>query len=136
VRRGGELAHVQPDLGDDDLGGVAADPGDLVQAVHYRQGRSQQLAGLGVDAAAVGVTRCRPRRLDPRVGGCCGAAARAGCWGLRGGDRGDRLLDQRGELIDLAAQRVDLVQQHPRQRCVVVVEAAGEGLHQRGVLDA
>ena len=54
---GGELAHVQPNLGDDDLGGVAADPGDLIQAVHDRQGRGLQLAGFGVDAVAVGVTR-------------------------------------------------------------------------------
>jgi hypothetical protein len=56
--------------------------------------------------------------------------------GLRGRDCGDRLLDPGGELVDLAAQGVDLVQQHPRQLCMMVVEAAGEGLHQRGVLDA
>jgi hypothetical protein len=72
------------------------------------------------------------------VEGCCGVAARAGCWrwGLGGGDRGDRLLDQRGELVDLAAEGVELVQQHPRQRCVMVLQAPGEGLHQGGVLDA
>jgi hypothetical protein len=106
VRRGGELAHVQPNLGDDDLGGVAADPGDLIQAVHHRQGRGLQLAGLGIDA--VGVARHRPHHRDPSVEGCCGAATRAGCWrwGLSGTDRGDRLLDQRGELVDLAAQGV------------------------------
>jgi hypothetical protein len=72
------------------------------------------------------------------VEGCCGIAARAGCWcwGLRGRDCGDRLLDPGGELVDLAAEGVDLVQQHPRQLCMMVVEAAGEGLHQGGVLDA
>jgi hypothetical protein len=53
-----------------------------------------------------------------------------------GGDRRNRLLDQHGELVDLAAEGVDLVQQHPRQLCVMIVEAAGEGLHQGGVLDA
>ena len=42
-------------------------------------------------------------------------------WGRR---VGDCLLDQRGELVDLAAEGVDLVQQHPRQLGVVVVEAA------------
>jgi hypothetical protein len=55
---------------------------------------------------------------------------------LRGRDRRDRLLNVAGELVDVAAQRVDLVQQHPRQLGVMVVEAAGEGLHQPGVLDA
>ena len=34
---GGELAHVQADLGDDHLGGLAADAGDLVQATDRRQ---------------------------------------------------------------------------------------------------
>src|SRR5215213_4701338 len=99
--------------------------------------RGQQLAGFGVDAVAVGVTRHGLRRLNPSVEGCCGIAAGAGCWcwGLRGRDCGDRLLDPGGELVDLAAQGVDLVQQHPRQLCMMVVEAAGEGLHQRGVLD-
>src|SRR4029453_19191331 len=29
----GELAHVQPELGDDDLGGLGADAGDLVQTL-------------------------------------------------------------------------------------------------------
>jgi hypothetical protein len=103
---GRELAYVQPNLGDDDLGGVAADPGDLIQAVHYRQGRGQQLTGLGVDAVAVAVARHRPCQRDPSVDGCFGAAARAGCWRWRlgGGDRGDRLLDQHGELVDLAAE--------------------------------
>src|SRR5215212_7621833 len=61
----------------------------------------------------------------------------AGCW-LGGTDRSDCLLDPHGELVisNLAAEGVDLVQQHPRQLRVMVVEAAGEGLHQGGVLDA
>jgi hypothetical protein len=33
VPGGGELAHVQSELGDDDLGGLGADAGDLVQTV-------------------------------------------------------------------------------------------------------
>jgi len=33
VGGGGELAHVQPEFGDDHLGGDGADAGDLVQAL-------------------------------------------------------------------------------------------------------
>jgi hypothetical protein len=78
---------------------VAADPSDLIQAVHHRQGRGQDLTGFGVDGAG---------RRPGRLAGCLdrrgGAATRVGGWGLRGGDRGDRLLDPAGELVDLAAE--------------------------------
>jgi hypothetical protein len=97
VPRGGELAHVQPDLGDEHLGGVAADPGDLVQAVHRRQERSQDLPGCGVDG--LGVAQAR----DASLTGCGSAATQASGGWLCGGDRGDRLLDPGGELVDLAA---------------------------------
>src|SRR5215218_6253867 len=111
---GGELAHVQPDLGDDDLGGVAADPGDLVQAVHHRQGRGQDLPGLGVDP--LGRARHRPGRPDAIVDGCAWVAARAEGWWRGGRDGRDRLFDPAGELVDLAAEGVDLVPQHPRHK--------------------
>jgi hypothetical protein len=107
VRWGGELAHVQPDLGDDDLGGVAADPGDLVQAVHHRQARSQDLSGFGIDRG--GVARHQPGGLDGSVGGCAWAAAWPTGWWVGGGDLGDRFLDLGGEPLDLAAEGVDLV---------------------------
>jgi hypothetical protein len=109
---------------------MAADPSDLVQAVHHRQGRGQELTGFGVDGA-----RHRPGRLAGCLDRCAWAAARAGGWWLRGRDRRDRLVDPGGELVDLAAQRIDLVEQHPRQPGVVVGELAGQGLHQRRVLD-
>ena len=80
MRWGGELAHVQPDLGDDDLGGVTADPGDLVQAVHHRQGRGQDLTGFGVDGAGR-----RPGRLAGCLDRRAGAAARAGAGGCAAG---------------------------------------------------
>jgi hypothetical protein len=70
------------------------------------------------------------------VDGWGSAAARATGWWVGGGDRGDRLLDLGSELVDLAGKRVDLVQQHPGEEGVVVGELAGEGLHQRGALDA
>src|SRR5829696_9383651 len=44
---------------------------------------------------------------------------------LRGGDLGDRLLDPGGEPLDLAAEGVDLVPQHPGDDAVVVAELAG-----------
>jgi hypothetical protein len=69
VAGGGELAHVQPELGDDDLGGLAADAVDLVQALHGRQ------RALGWSSSATG---------GPGVGSID--------WCVGGGDRGDRLL--------------------------------------------
>jgi hypothetical protein len=44
---GGEAAHVGTDLGDDHLGGGAADPGDLIQPV----GRGGERGELGFDPA-------------------------------------------------------------------------------------
>jgi hypothetical protein len=113
VAGGGELAHVQPELGDDDLGGLGADAGDLVQALHRRQ------RALGWISSANGGPGVGP------TGGCLG-----------GGERRDRLLDQGGELIELRGQPVDLVQQDPGQTGVVVAELAGERLDQRRPFDA
>jgi hypothetical protein len=69
------------------------------------------------------------------VDGCAWVAARAEGWWRGGRDGRDRLFDPAGELVDLAAEGVDLVQQHPRHKGVVVGELAGQGLHQRRVLD-
>jgi hypothetical protein len=77
----------------------------------------------------------RPGRPDAIVDGCRSAAARAGGWWRGGRDRRNRLLDQHGKLLDLAAQGVDLVQQYPRHNGVVLRELADQGLHQRRVLD-
>jgi hypothetical protein len=73
---------------------------------------------LGVDQ--LGAVGGGPGRLDAGGDGCAWAAARGGD-GWRGGrDRRDRLVDPGGELVDLAAQRVDLVQQHPRHKGMVI----------------
>ena len=47
--------------------------------------------------------------------------------------RGDQLLDAAGELLDLGGEGVDLVQQHPGQLAVMLVEPAGQRLDQVGV---
>jgi hypothetical protein len=111
VPKGGEPAHVQPDLGDDLLGGVAADAGDLVQPVDG------------------GPHRCP---LD-QSGSRAGSSVRVNP--LRRGDIGDQLLDAGGEPADLAGQGTDLIQQHPGQFGVVVVEPAGERIDQGGLFD-
>src|SRR5512132_3469618 len=73
---------------------------------------------------------------DGVAGGCAVATARVGGWWAGGGNRRDRLLDPGGEPLDLAVQGVDLVQQHPGHEGVVLIEAAGQRRHQRGVLNA
>jgi hypothetical protein len=101
---------VQADLGDDHLGGVTADAGDLVQAVDDGQHRCV---------------------LAPPGGGAGGTA---GVDALGGGDRGDQLLDPGGERADLGGQGVDLVQQHPGQLGVMIVKLPGQRLDQAVVL--
>jgi hypothetical protein len=103
VAGAGELVHVEADLGDDHLGRVGADAGDLVQAGDDRQ------RGAGRAAAAAAVIGC-----------------------LGGGDGGDQLLDAAGQRLDLGAEGVDLVEQQAGELGVVVIEAAGERLHQGG----
>ncbi len=107
---GGEDTHVQADFGDDRLGGLAADAGDLIEAVDDGQHRGA---------------------VAPPGGGAGGAV---GAGALGGGDPGDQFLDPGGELADLAGQGVDLVQQHPGQLGVMAVEPAGERLDQAVVL--
>jgi hypothetical protein len=48
--------------------------------------------------------------------------------GLGGGDRGDQFVDAGRHLVDLPAQRVDLVEHDPGEFAVVVVEGSGERL--------
>jgi hypothetical protein len=80
VRRGGELGHVQADLGDGDLGGVYTDPGDLIEAGNGRQGYNGRVA---VAVAAIG-----------GLGG----------GGLGRGDLGYQLADADGERVDLSSR--------------------------------
>jgi hypothetical protein len=44
----GEAGHVGADLGEDHLRGGAADAGDLIQPVHRRRERDDQLLELAV----------------------------------------------------------------------------------------
>src|SRR5215218_6031511 len=53
--------------------------------------------------------RHRPGRPDAIVDGCAWVAARAEGWWRGGRDGRDRLFDPAGELVDLAAEGVDLV---------------------------
>ena len=122
MRGGGEPGHVQPDLGDDRLGGEGADAGDLVETVQCRQ-------------------RLRAGRMG-RVGGSAGFAGLALGVVLavlfgdaRRGDGGQQVADAGGEPVDLRGEPVDLVEQHPGELAVVVVEPAGQRLHQGRVLD-
>jgi hypothetical protein len=122
VRGGGELAHVQPDLGDDHLGGLDADAGDLIEAI----GRREQDRRRVRVRAVVGGAATAARVAEPGL---------VGGW-LGSGDGRDQFLDPGREAVCLRGQRVDVVQQHPGQFRVVVVEAAGQRLHQGGALAA
>jgi hypothetical protein len=104
VPGGREPGHIQARLGEDHLGGVPADPGDPIQPGDRRP-------------------HCRVRALA-RAGGPAGVHAAGGR------DRRDQLLNTRGELADLGGEGVDLVQQHPGQLAVMVIELAGKGLGQ------
>ena len=42
------------------------------------------------------------------------------------GERGDGLLDARGQLVDLSIQRIDRGQHHPTNLCAVIVEVTGQ----------
>ncbi len=107
---GREPGHVQADLGDDHLRGVPGDAGDLIEAVDRGQ-HGRVRAGARV-----------------RAGGAVGADAAGG------GHRGDQRLDPAVERADVGGQGIDLVQQHPGQLGVMLIEAAGQRLDQRGSL--
>ena len=117
MRGGGEAAHVQPDLGDDHLCVVFADAGDLVEPLDRGESRA---FGQGVGSHADRVTG--------------GWAVAAGVDGLGLGHRRQQLFDAGGERVDLGGERVDLVQQHPGEFGVVVVEAAAQRLDEGGAL--
>ena len=97
------------------------DAGDLIEASHRRQQR-----GLGAPSCQVGVYGDRA---------AVGAVAVAGFGGLRVGHGGQQLFDAGGEGGDLRGEGVDLIEQHPREFGVVVVEPAGQRLDQGGPLD-
>ena len=54
MARGGEAAHVDADLGEDHLGGGAADPGGLIQPVGRRRERDKLLFDPAVQLGDVG----------------------------------------------------------------------------------
>ena len=114
--RGGELGHVETDLGDDDLRGSLGDAGDLVEAFHRRE------------TVRPGVA------FDRYVAGCQGAAVVVALRRLGVGQLGDELFDPGGEPVDLVGAGVDVVEQKPGQVGVVVVETAVERFEQRGPL--
>lgn len=130
---GGEPAHVQPHLGDDDLRGQRTDPGDLIQALPGRQppwnlsvlGGAGVLGGLGRGGRtgrrwgrAVGAGR-------PAVGVVVGSLG-----GLRLGHRRQQLFGTGGEPLDLGGETIDLIQQDPRELAVVGVEPPSQRLDQ------
>jgi hypothetical protein len=51
-------------------------------------------------------------------------------------ERGDRLVDPAGQLLDLGAERIDPVQHHPQQVAVMVAEVPGQRLPQNAGLAA
>jgi hypothetical protein len=88
----GKPGHIKADLGNDRLGAVVPDAGDLVQPGHDRQ--------RGCVLALADLRPCGAVRVDA----------------LDGGDGRDQFLDPDGEPGDLAGQLVNLRQQ-PR-RCL------------------
>jgi hypothetical protein len=100
VRGGGEPGHVQAYLRDDGPGQVFADAGDLGQPGHGGQHRGVR-SGACVRAGG-------PVAVDPPGGG-----HRRGEPGGPGGQRRDPLV-----------QEADVVQQHPGELAVVVIEHA------------
>ena len=109
--RGWELAHVQPNLGDDDLGGLGADAGDLVQTLQRPSGgwaaRWLALAPVVPIVAPAGWAR----------------SASLGAWAAGMAAISSSIRAVRRSIWAVRASM--LVQQHPRQLGVVVVEAAG-----------
>lgn len=120
---GRELAHVQPDLGDDHLGDVPSDAGDLIEDV-------------GEIACGPDRRRCRATRVRADAGvrargftsGVVGRRARAAAGARRHGQVRQQRVDACRERLDLPVQRVDLVQQQPREFGVVIVELADRRL--------
>ena len=108
--RGGEPGHVQAGLGDDRAGQFRGDPGDLVQpAGHVEDGCVRAGPGTGAgDAVGVGAPRS--------------------------GQAGELLGDQNLGPGDLPVQEADLLQQHPGDLGVMVLEPALQRLHQGVVL--
>ena len=58
--RGGEPAHVQADLGDDDRGHIRPDPRDLIKPGDRVSERGQMVPDLGLDRGNVGAHRIDP----------------------------------------------------------------------------
>ena len=97
------------DLGENDLRESRADAGNLVESLD--RGRLAGTVGDGARAAG------RIRLVGAGLGF----------------HHGEQLVDAGGEGADLGGQRVDLVEHHPGQFGVVIVESAGQRLDQGAV---
>ena len=83
MRGGGELAHVQPKFGDEHLGGLAADAGDLVQALQRRQRVGLEVGGRGWSVSWVPVVAAAvpgPEAPAPSPGGWAAGMAPISSW--------------------------------------------------------
>ncbi|MFE5549711.1 hypothetical protein ACFQ71_38790 [Streptomyces sp. NPDC056534] len=111
---GGEAAHVQTDLGEDDLGGGRSEAGDRVQTLgQFPRGH-----------------RATGRR---RAGVVC--AGRSGsCAVVWGPGLSHEVGDQPVEFPDLRGEVVDGAQQHSQQAAVMFFELPGECLGQGRLL--
>jgi hypothetical protein len=96
---------------------------------------SSKRSTAGRDAARTSPVWGRPVRRGRAPARAARWRRLAASWWVGGGALGDRLLELGGELLDLLVEGVDLVQQHPGHHGVVLCELAGQGLHQRRVLD-
>lgn len=125
VFRGREPAHVQPDLGQDHLGGVEVDTGDVGQSLQGRTWMKRWRDRFGVGGGALARWCLR------------GGLATVGVDGLLGGRQFvDQVLDAGGEAIDLGGETVDLAEQDLGEFGVVVVEPAVECPHEFAALVA
>ncbi len=95
---GRELGHVEPDLGDDDLGGAGPDAGHLIETVDGWRWAGCDLSGLGIGGP------------------------------LMSGQLFDELVHAGRDPVELLAESVDLVEQNPGKLAVMGVEPASQCL--------
>ena len=81
---GWEPGHVGPDLGDEQVRGGLADPGDLIQPIDRPGERGDQRLELGVELGQIGIQRVHPGQHLAQQEGV-----------LVGEEPGERLLQQR-----------------------------------------
>jgi hypothetical protein len=81
---GREPGHIHAELGDEQVRGGLADPGNLIQPLDRRRERGDQLLELGVEVGEIGVQRVHPAQHLSQEEGV-----------LVGKEPGERLLQQR-----------------------------------------